>query len=79
MRQKVTTLKVQNTAANSGPKYISPKELAIRWRCGRSSVDRYCKAEGLHKLMLGRGKNACVRYLLSEVEAMEQKRTVKSY
>jgi hypothetical protein len=79
MQRKMTKAVTQGTTINPSVKYISPKDLAVRWGCARSSVDRYCKAEGLHRLLLGRGKNACVRYLWSEVEALERKRTVSHY
>lgn len=51
--------------------YFSPKELAARWRCGRSSVDRIARRAGLKRLLLGVGKNGIVRYLRKEVEAYE--------
>lgn len=56
--------------------YISPKELAARWRCGRSSVDRIAQLAGMTRLCLGYGKNGTVRYLLKEVEAYEQSRLI---
>jgi len=57
--------------------YISPKELAARWRCGRSSVDRIARRAGLTRLCLGEGKNGIVRYILEEVTAYEQQRRVR--
>ena len=51
--------------------YLSPKELAERWRCARSSVDRVARKAGLTKLCLGNGKNGMVRYLKKEVEDYE--------
>jgi predicted DNA-binding transcriptional regulator AlpA len=56
--------------------YITPKELARRWGCSRSSVDRYAHAAGLTRLCLGYGKNGMVRYLRKEVIAYEQERLV---
>lgn len=56
--------------------YISPKELAFRWRCGRSTVDRITSRAGMTKLFLGEGKNGIVRYLVKEVEAYEASRQV---
>jgi hypothetical protein len=55
--------------------YVSPRELAARWRCSRSQVGRICK--DLTRLFLGHGRNGMVRYLRSEVEALEQARTLK--
>lgn len=59
------------------PEYISPKELARRWGCARSSVDRYARAAGLRRLCLGHGKNGSVRYLRKEVIAYEQTRLIQ--
>jgi hypothetical protein len=56
--------------------YISPNELALRWRCSRSSVDRIAARAKLKRLYLGQGKNGMVRYLLSEVVAIEKKNTL---
>lgn len=58
--------------------YISPNELAVRWQCSRSSVDRIARREGLKCLYLGEdGKNGTVRYLREEVTAYEQNRLIK--
>lgn len=65
----------QIDAANSP--YISPSELAVRWRCGRSSVDRIVSRAGLTKLYLGEGKNGIVRYIKKEIEAYEVSRMTK--
>jgi len=35
----------KKNAKNDGP-YVSPKELAERWRCSRSSVDRIAQYTG---------------------------------
>jgi hypothetical protein len=56
--------------------YISPKELAERWRCARSSVDRIVQRAGLTRLYLGEGKNGIVRFIRKEVEAYEASRQV---
>ncbi len=56
--------------------YIAPRELAERWRCGRSSVDRIARRAGLHRLCLGTGRNGMVRYIRKEVEAYETARQV---
>jgi hypothetical protein len=53
--------------------YFSPAELATRWRCSRSSVDRVARRNGLRKLLLGEGKNGMVRYVRREVEELEKK------
>lgn len=54
--------------------YISPKELAARWQCSRSSVDRIARRAGLSRLYLGEGRNGIVRYVRQEVEAYERAR-----
>ena len=58
------------------PPYITPKELARRWGCSRSSVDRIARRAGLSRLCLGYGKNGIVRYLRKEVIEHEQKMLV---
>ena len=56
-----------------GP-YLSPRELAARWKCARSTADRIVSRAGLTKLFLGDGQNGMVRYLKDEVTAYEQSR-----
>jgi hypothetical protein len=56
--------------------YMSPRELAVRWRCSRSSVDRIGRRAGFTRLCLGEGKNGMVRYLWKEVEAYEASRGI---
>lgn len=56
--------------------YVSPKELARRWACARSSVDRIARRAGFTRLCLGEGRNGMVRYLRKEVEAYEAQRLV---
>ena len=56
--------------------YVSARELAERWRCSRSSVDRIARRASLKRLYLGRGRNGIVRFLRKEVEALEESRHV---
>lgn len=56
--------------------YLSPKELATRWRCARSSVDRIARSAGLTRLCLGTGDRGIVRFIRKEVEAYENTRRV---
>ena len=51
--------------------YLSPRELAVRWKCARSTADRIVTQAGLTKVLLGEGKNGMVRYLKEEVAAYE--------
>lgn len=60
-----------NLTEDTPSPFISPKELATRWRCSRSSVDRIARQAGFTKLCLGRGKNGTVRYVRKEVIAYE--------
>ena len=60
----------------AGSPYVTPKELAERWCCSRSSVDRIARRAGLSRLCLGEGKNGIVRYDRKEVEMYEQSRRV---
>lgn len=54
--------------------YVSPRELAARWQCSRSSVDRIARRAGLSRMFLGEGRNGMVRYVREEVEHYEQSR-----
>ena len=56
--------------------FFSPKELAERWRCARSSVDRITRRAGLRRVLLGEGCRGMVRYLRKEVEHYEKSRLV---
>ena len=64
-----------STTVEKSP-YISPKELAERWVCSRSSVDRIARRAGLSRLCIGEGKNGSIRYLRKEVNAYEEERLV---
>lgn len=57
-------------------KYIRPNELAERWQCSRSSIDRIARKAGFTRLCLGEGKNGSVRYLREEVIAFENENQV---
>lgn len=57
--------------------YISPNEIAARWRCSRSSVDRIAQRAKLTRVYLGEGANGMVRYIRKEVEAYEASRRVQ--
>ena len=57
--------------------FISPNELAKRWRCARSSVDRIARRAGLTRVCLGEGKNGLIRYRREEVIAYEETRQVR--
>lgn len=59
--------------------YVSPKELSQRWKCSRSSVDRFARRAGLTRLCLGEGSNGTVRYVREEVIAYETTRRIKGH
>jgi hypothetical protein len=65
---------VKPTAPLKPSKFLSPKDLADRWRCSRSSVDRIAQRAGLSRVFLGGGVKGMVRYLREEVEHFEQSR-----
>ena len=67
----------KDTHQTTGQTLVSPKELASRWQCSRTQVDRIARREGLTRLMLGEGRNGMVRFVLREVEAFESRRQVK--
>ena len=58
--------------------YLSSRELAVRWRCSRSSVDRIARRAGLTRVLLGAGRHGIVRFDRKEVEAFEASRRIKS-
>ena len=68
-------MKCKTEKQNDKP-YISPNELAERWACSRSSVDRIARRNGLTRLCLGEGKNGTIRYLRKEVIAHETERLI---
>jgi len=58
-------------------RYMRPKDLARRWVCSRTQVDRIARRAGLRRTCLGEGKNGMVLYLREEVEAYEKSRRVR--
>ncbi len=54
--------------------YLSPRDLAERWRCSRTTAQRIAEQAHIGKVLLGGGKNGSVRYLRADVEAYEQAR-----
>lgn len=58
--------------------YFSPRDLAERWRCSRTSAQRIADRVGFSKVLLGEGKHGIVRYVRSEVEEYEASRTVSA-
>ena len=69
----INQIKVQEVKRSD---LISPKELASRWQCARSSVDRITRRNHFTRYCLGDGRNGMVRYLRKEVEAYEASRRV---
>lgn len=76
MPRPKSAITAASSATNGVTPYIAPKERMLRWRCSRTQVDRVARRQGLKRIMLGHGRNGMVRYLLIEVEAMEQRCTV---
>lgn len=69
-------MKTSPSKQEASPVYVSPKELAGRWQCSRTSVDRIARRAGLTRLCLGEGKNGIVRYVREEVIAYEGSRRI---
>jgi len=67
---------MSKATGNEGTGYVSPRDLAFRWRCSRTSAQRIAKRAGLCRYCLGEGRNGMVRYALEEVEAYEASRCV---
>lgn len=57
-------------------RFITPGELARRWCCARSTVDRIARRAGFKRFCPGHGARGMVRYLREEVERYEQTRLV---
>lgn len=62
---------------SSSTQFISPRQLAQRWDCSRSTAQRIAKRAGLTRVPLGEGRNGMVRYPLAEVVAYEAARSVR--
>lgn len=71
----MSTRKIKKATPEQLP-YITAKELAQRWQCARSSVDRITRRAGMKRLYLGEGKNGSVRYVRKEVEVYEASRLI---
>ena len=69
-------VKIEEKTTVESP-YISPKELAERWRCARSSVDRIARKNNFTRLCIGEGANGAIRYLREEVNTYETKMLVQ--
>ena len=67
----------KNEKPKEESEYVAPKELARRWQCARSSVDRIARRAKLTRVCLGEGVNGMVRYIRKEVEAYEASRRVQ--
>lgn len=74
----------RTTTANATPSisdtdaYFSPRELAARWQCSKSSVDRIARRAGFTRVHLGHcGPNGMLRYPRAEVLAYEASRQSK--
>jgi hypothetical protein len=67
--------------SGEGAPYLSPRDVAERWRCSLSSVYRIAAEESFTRLRLGnakKGKNSMIRYMRKEVEAYEESRRFSS-
>ena len=71
------SMKTDHAKSRDTSPYVSPKELAARWQCSRSTVDRIARREGFMRVCLGTGNNGIVRYVRKEVVAYERKITNK--
>lgn len=57
---------------------ISPRALARRWDCTRTTAQRIAERAKIPKVFLGEGKNGTVRYPIDAVKRYEASRTVAS-
>lgn len=65
-----------NELDNKDARYLSPRQLAERWNCSRTSAQRIADRAGFSKFFLGVGKNGMLRYALDEIEAFESARRI---
>ena len=77
IEEEVIALRYEKLGRHSAT-YLSPKDLAGRWRCSRTTAQRIAERAGLTRLYLGTGKNGIVRYIRLEVEAYEESRKFKA-
>lgn len=56
--------------------FITPKQLAERWQCSRSTVDRIARREGFTRLCLSDKDKGAIRYKRKEVIEYEKNRQV---
>jgi hypothetical protein len=58
--------------------YLSPRQLAVRWDCSRTTAQRIADRAGISKYFLGEGRNGIVRYAINDIEAFEGSRRISS-
>lgn len=65
-----------NKDIDSGCKneFLSPRQLAMRWDCSRTTAQRIADRVGIPKYYLGEGKNGLVRYAMQDIESYEVSR-----
>ena len=73
----MTSRKSSSKKAHEPSPYVSPNELATRWQCSRSSVDRIARRAAFTAMYLGEGKNGMVRYLREDILAYEESCTIR--
>jgi len=78
MNRSAERRKPEATRDESRLVYLSARDLAVRWRCSRSTVERIAQREKLTRLCLGEGRNGIIRYLREEVEELEESRLLRS-
>ena len=74
--EKMSVSRINNAEeiATRGARYLSPRQLAERWDCSRTTAQRIVDRAGLSKYFLGEGRNGLVRYAMDEVESFEAAR-----
>ena len=67
-----------NAKSDDASPFISPRELAMRWQCSRSSADRIVRRAALQRVCLGTGRRGMVRYIREEILQFERTRAITS-
>lgn len=69
-----TRKEITNTSEEELVQYVSPRQLAMRWDCSRTTAQRIADRVGIPKYYLGEGKNGLVRYAMQDIESYEVSR-----
>lgn len=70
--KEINAVKKEMVREMSEVAFISPEELARRWRMSRSGAVRLAERAGIQSVRLGGGKGATRRFRLADIQAHEK-------